>query len=161
MRLIPPPVEPFRIKMVESLGRTTRRERDKLLRAAGFNVFGLPADKVLIDLLTDSGTSAMSDRQWAGIMMGDESYAGARSFFRFEKAARDIFGFTYVIPTHQGRADSLRNGSRQKQRRPEQHPFRHDPGQHRGPERPGRGPGRGRGLRPGRVTAVQGRHGHG
>ncbi len=104
MRLNPQPVEPFRIKMVESLGRTTRRERDTLLRAAGFNVFGLPADKVLIDLLTDSGTSAMSDRQWAGIMMGDESYAGARSFYRFEKAVRDVFGFTFVIPAHQGRA---------------------------------------------------------
>lgn len=104
MSQIPPPVEPFRIKMVEPLGRTTRRERDKLIRAAGFNVFNLPAEKVFIDLLTDSGTSAMSDRQWAGIMTGDESYAGARSFFRFEKAVRDIFGFAYVIPTHQGRA---------------------------------------------------------
>ena len=104
MRMIPPPVEPFRIKMVEPLGRTTRRERDKLLRDAGFNVFGLPAEKVMIDLLTDSGTSAMSDRQWAGIMMGDESYAGARSFYRFEKAVRDVFGFDIVIPTHQGRA---------------------------------------------------------
>ncbi len=104
MAFLTPPVEPFRIKMVESLSRTTRPERDKLLRAAGFNVFGLPAEKVLIDLLTDSGTSAMSDRQWAGIMRGDESYAGARSFFRFEKAVRDIFGFDIVIPTHQGRA---------------------------------------------------------
>ncbi|MHB8054808.1 MAG: tryptophanase [Candidatus Aminicenantales bacterium] len=104
MRLSSLPFEPFKIKMVESIGRTTRSERDKLLRTAGFNVFGLPAEKVLIDLLTDSGTSAMSDRQWAGIMMGDESYAGARSFFRFEKAVRDIFGFAHVIPTHQGRA---------------------------------------------------------
>jgi len=104
MRLSSFPVEPFKIKMVESIGRTTRAERDKCLRTAGFNVFGLPAEKVFIDLLTDSGTSAMSDRQWAGIMTGDESYAGARSFYRFEKVVRDIFGFAYVIPTHQGRA---------------------------------------------------------
>jgi len=104
MRLSSLPVEPFKIKMVESMGRTTRGERDRLLRTAGYNVFNLPAEKVGIDLLTDSGTSAMSDRQWAGIMTGDESYAGARSFFRFEKAVRDIFGFAFVIPTHQGRA---------------------------------------------------------
>lgn len=98
------PVEPYRIKMVEPLRRTTREEREKVLQKAGFNIFNIPADKVFIDLLTDSGTSAMSDRQWAGMMMGDESYAGARSFFHFEKTIKNIFGFKHVIPTHQGRA---------------------------------------------------------
>jgi tyrosine phenol-lyase len=98
------PVEPYRIKVVEGIRRPTRPERERALREAGFNIFGLPAEKVFIDLLTDSGTSAMSDSQWAGIMRGDESYAGSRSFFRFEKAVRGLFGFTHVIPTHQGRA---------------------------------------------------------
>ncbi len=98
------PMEPFRIKVVEPLASTTRREREELLELAGLNVFQVPADKVLIDLLTDSGTSAMSDDQWAGMMTGDESYAGCRSFFHFEASVRDIFGFAHVIPTHQGRA---------------------------------------------------------
>ncbi|HSA94813.1 MAG TPA: tryptophanase [Acidobacteriota bacterium] len=98
------PMEPFRIKSVEPLRTTSRRERDALLKQAGLNPFGIPADKVLIDLLTDSGTSAMSDDQWAGIMTGDESYAGARNFYHLEEAVRSIFGFSYVIPTHQGRA---------------------------------------------------------
>ena len=104
MSEIRPPVEPFRIKSVEPIRRPARPEREGALKAAGFNVFGIPAEKIFIDLLTDSGTSAMSDSQWAGIMRGDESYAGARSFFRFEKAVRDQFGFTSVIPAHQGRA---------------------------------------------------------
>ena len=98
------PVEPFRIKVVEPLRPVARKEREALLRQSGYNVFGIPAEKVMIDLLTDSGTSAMSDDQWAGLMTGDESYAGARNFYHLEKAVQSIFGFTHVIPTHQGRA---------------------------------------------------------
>jgi len=98
------PVEPFRIKVVEPIRPVPRREREALLKQSGFNVFGIPAEKVMIDLLTDSGTSAMSDDQWAGIMTGDESYAGARNFFRLEESVRSVFGFSHVIPTHQGRA---------------------------------------------------------
>jgi tyrosine phenol-lyase len=98
------PVEPYRIKMVERIRRTSRRERETILKRAGFNVFNIPADNIFIDLLTDSGTSAMSDNQWAGIMIGDESYAGARNYFHFEEAVRTICGFRHVIPTHQGRA---------------------------------------------------------
>ena len=101
---IKPPMEPFRIKMVEPLRSTSRRERETLLKQSGFNPFGIPAEKVTIDLLTDSGTSAMSDDQWAGIMTGDESYAGARNFYHLEDSVRSIFGFSHVIPTHQGRA---------------------------------------------------------
>ncbi|RJP33205.1 MAG: tryptophanase [Phycisphaerales bacterium] len=97
-------IEPFRIKVVEPIRMTTRQERDVFLQRAGYNVFLIPAEQVLIDLLTDSGTGAMSSLQWAGMMRGDESYAGASSFYHFESRLRDITGFDHVLPTHQGRA---------------------------------------------------------
>ncbi|HRG93906.1 MAG TPA: tryptophanase, partial [Chitinophagaceae bacterium] len=97
-------IEPFRIKSVEPIYFTTKEERATILRAAHFNTFRIKARDVLIDLLTDSGTSAMSSNQWAGIMQGDESYAGSESFFRFENSVRSITNMPYIIPTHQGRA---------------------------------------------------------
>ncbi len=97
-------IEPFRIKAVEPIHFTTESQRQEKLQAAGYNLFGLKAEDVIIDLLTDSGTSAMSAMQWAGIMNGDESYAGSRSFYRFEETIKKITGFEFVIPTHQGRA---------------------------------------------------------
>ena len=97
------PSEPFRIKVVEPIKRTTREARKKLIIEVGFNVFSLPAESIYIDLLTDSGTSAMSDKQWAAMMIGDESYAGSRSYYRFEEVVRDLTGLSHIIPTHQGR----------------------------------------------------------
>ena len=97
------PPEPFRIKTVEAIARTTDWERLAVIQDAGYNVFNIPAEKIYIDLLTDSGTSAMSDNQWAGMMKGDESYAGSKNYFHFEAMINKIFGFKHVIPTHQGR----------------------------------------------------------
>jgi tryptophanase len=98
------PPEPFRIKMVEPIHLPNPTERKTALAAAGYNLFSVPAEKVFIDLLTDSGTGAMSQEQWASIMRGDESYAGARSYYKLKEAIHDIFGFEYFVPTHQGRA---------------------------------------------------------
>ncbi|MDZ7332763.1 MAG: tryptophanase [candidate division KSB1 bacterium] len=97
-------IEPFRIKMVEPIKMTTRAQREEILRQAGFNLFLIDAENVIIDLLTDSGTAAMSHDQWAGMMRGDESYAGAKSFHRFYDKVHEITGFKHIIPTHQGRA---------------------------------------------------------
>jgi tryptophanase len=99
-RILP---EPWRVKVVEPIQLPDRRAREKHLKKAGYNLFAIPSEAVFIDLLTDSGTSAMSDEQWAAMMRGDESYAGSRNFFSFETAVREIFGFPHVIPTHQGR----------------------------------------------------------
>ena len=101
---MPVTIEPFRIKVVEPISLPSRAEREKYLVEADYNLFTLPADRVTFDLLTDSGTSAMSAAQWGAMMIGDESYACCRNFYHFRDAVRDIFGYPVVIPTHQGRA---------------------------------------------------------
>jgi tryptophanase len=98
------PLEPFRIKSIEPIRLTTRPERERILQTAGYNLFKVRAEDVVIDLLTDSGTGAMSDTQWAALLRGDESYAGARSFYQLQRAVEEVMGFSYFVPTHQGRA---------------------------------------------------------
>jgi tyrosine phenol-lyase len=95
--------EPWRVKVVEPIRLIDRAAREERLRRAGYNVFGIASEDIYIDLLTDSGTSAMSDAQWGGLMRGDESYAGGRNYYHFEETIRSIFGLPHVIPTHQGR----------------------------------------------------------
>ena len=99
-------IEPFKIKMVEPLPRRSPAERERVLKEAGYNLFLVPAAEVTFDFLTDSGTTAMSAAQWGAMLISDESYAGSRSFQRFERAVRELTGYRYVIPTHQGRAGS-------------------------------------------------------
>ena len=99
-----PFAESYRIKMVEPIRRSTREEREAWIKAAKYNLFNLKSNQVYIDLLTDSGTGAMSDRQWSALMLGDESYAGASSYYNLKEAIQNILGFDYFLPTHQGRA---------------------------------------------------------
>ncbi len=155
-------IEPFRIKSIEPIRWTTREQRENLLRAAHYNLFLLAADDVLIDLLTDSGTGAMSTHQWAGIMEGDESYAGSRSFDHFKRSVQDIFGL-YPRDSHspgtRSGTHSLQRDVQEGRRGAEQHPFRYHARQ-RGVCRSGSDRSAdSRGATARNAPAVQGQHG--
>ena len=129
-----PFAESFKIKMVEPVFRSTREQRNGWIKEARYNIFNLKSEQVYIDLLTDSGTSAMSQQQWAEMMLGDESYAGANSYYKLKQSIRDLFGLEYFLPVHQGRAAEnvlfsvlVKEGDIV----PGQCPFRHDQGSYR------------------------------
>jgi hypothetical protein len=156
-------IEPFRIHSVEPLRMTTADYRATKVREAAYNLFQLHADDVLIDLLTDSGTGAMSRDQWAAIQHGDESYAGSPSYFIFRDAVQELFPLRARHPDASragGRADPLPGARRTGQGHPEQHPLRHDPGQCRVHRRRGPRPGHRRRPRPGRPPSLQGEYGY-